>query len=90
MLINGFDWDSVNLEHINGHRIQNYEVEEAMLFDKPIYQKGKGGVFIAFAIAENGRYLFIVFKCKGKGLIRVITERGMIGREKHSYRRRAR
>ena len=90
MLINGFDWDNKNLNHIYNHGVQDYEVEEAILFDKPIYQKCGDDTFIVFGVAENGRYLFIVFQRKEKGLIRIITARDMIEREKHNYKKRVR
>ena len=88
MRINGFKWDDNNLEHIDGHNIHDYEVEEAILFDKPIYEKSRNDSFIAYAVTEDGRYIFIVFAVKEGNLIRVITARDMTEREKHNYKKR--
>ena len=88
MRLNRFEWDNVNSDHINYHNIQSYEDEEVILFDKAIYDKARDHRFIAWGITENGRYLMIVLKYKGQGLVRVITAREMTEREKHNYKRR--
>lgn len=88
MQINGFDWDSTNIGHIQEHSVSCYEVEEAILFDKVLYDRGRDGAFVAWGMTENGRYLMIVLIRKSQNLIRVITAREMSEREKHNYRKR--
>lgn len=88
MYIHDFEWDEKNENHIADHGVISFEVEEALLLDKPLYLKGREGKYIAYAVTEDGRYLFIVFVVKGKGLIRVITARDMIQRERRYYQKK--
>lgn len=90
MYIDDFDWDDNNIEHIGDHGVQDYEVEEVILFDKPIYRKGRENTYYAYGMAESGRYLFIVFRAKGSAVIRVITARDMAHKEKAYYEERRR
>jgi len=90
MYIDDFEWDDNNIEHIGDHGIQDYEVEEAILFDKPIYRKGRDHTYYVYAVTENGRYIFIVFRIKGNLTIRVITARDMAHKEKAYYKERRR
>lgn len=88
MYIHSFDWDEKNESHIARHGVVIFEVEEAILFNKPFYQRSREGKYVAYAVTEEGRYLFIVFAIKGRGRIRVITARDMSEKEKHYYRKR--
>ena len=88
MYIRSFDWDEKNENHIAEHGIIVFEVEEAILFCNPFYQKGREGKYIAYAVTEDGRYLFIVFVIKGSGRIRVISARDMVEKEKGYYKKR--
>jgi len=88
MRIHGFDWDEQSLEHIARHGVRDYEAEEVILFGKPVFQKSRDGIYVAFGVTQEGRYLLVVFVAKGHGLIGVITARDMTGREKHNYRKR--
>ena len=88
MRINGFDWDEENLGHIARHGVWDYEVEEAVLFGRPVFQKTHSNRYLAHGITQNGRYLLVVFIVKGSGIIRVITARNMTNKEKHNYRKR--
>jgi len=90
MYIDSFDWDDQNIEHVGDHGIEDYEVEEVILFDKAIYRKGRDDAYYSYGVTENGRYLFIVFKAKGNAAIRVITARDMVHREKAYYKERRR
>ena len=87
MYIRDFEWDVENKVHIWEHSVDTLEAEEVFI-DKPVYQKTIDGKYIAFGISVEGRYLFVVFFLKGKGLIRVVTARDMTDREKHNYRKR--
>ncbi len=88
MHIHSFDWDEKNENHIAEHGIATSEVEEAVLFRKPFYQRTREGKYIAYAITEDGRYLFIVFVLKDITRIRVISARDMTEKEKHYYKKR--
>lgn len=88
MHIHSFDWDEKNESHIAEHGVAIFEVEEAILFSKPFYQRSKEGKYIAYAVTEEGRYLFMVFVIKGSGRIRVISARDMGEKEKRYYKKR--
>lgn len=88
MRIHAFDWNEKNKSHIARHRIAIFEIEEAILFNKPFYQRAREGKYVAYAVTEEGRHLFIVFAIKGRGRIRVITSRAMSEKEKRYYRKR--
>lgn len=88
MNIYAFDWDEKNEDHIAEHGVSITEVEEAILFQKPFYQKNREGKYVAYAITEDGRYLFVVFVIRGRARIRVITARDMTDKEKRYYKKR--
>lgn len=90
MIIRDFEWDEKNENHISRHGVFPFEVEEAILFSKPLYQRSREWKYIAYAVTEEGRYLLIVFVIKGHGRIRVITARSMTDKEKRYYRERKR
>lgn len=87
MHIKSFDWDIGNQVHILRHNVETLEVEEVFC-DKPYYEKSSDDTYVAFGVSGEGRYLFVVFKYKGKGLIRVITARDMNKREKYKYKKK--
>lgn len=87
MRIHTFDWDEKNEGHIARHGVAIFEVEEAILFDKPFYQKSREGKYVVYAVTEESRFLFIVFAIKGRSRIRVITARDMSEKEKRYYRK---
>ena len=88
MYIRAFDWDEKNEGHIAEHGVTTFEVEEVILFGKPLYQRSREGKYIAYAVTEDGRYLFVVFVIKGGGWIRPISARDMSEKEKRYYRKR--
>lgn len=88
MRICAFDWDENNENHIARHGVAIFEVEEAILFNKPFYQKSREDKYAAYTITEEGRFLFIVFAIKARGRIRIITARDMTDKEKGFYKRR--
>lgn len=88
MHIQSFDWDEKNENHIAEHGIAIFEIEEAILFNRPFYQRSREGKYIAYGVTEEGRYLFIVFVIKGSGRIRVISARDMAEKEKRYYKKR--
>lgn len=88
MYIHAFDWDEKNEGHIARHGAAIFEIEETILFNKPFYQRSRKGKYVAYAVTEEGRFLFIVFVIKGRGRIRVITARDMTEKEKRYYKKR--
>lgn len=88
MNIHAFDWDEKIENHIAEHGISTSEVEETVLFCKPFYQRTREGKYIAYAVTEDGRYLFIVFVLKDSTRIRVISARDMTEKEKRYYKKR--
>ncbi len=88
MRVHSFDWDEKNENHIAEHGIAVFEVEEAILFRNPFYQKTREDKYIAYAVTEDGRYLFIVFALKDIARIRVISARDMTEKEKRYYKKR--
>ncbi len=87
MHIYSFDWDGKNEGHIAEHGVAIFEIEEAILFGKPSYQRSREDKYIAYGVTEEGRYLFIVFVIKGSGRIRVISARDMAEKEKRYYKK---
>ncbi len=88
MRINGFDWNGQNLGHIGRHGVQDYEVEEVILFGRPIFQKSHNNRYLASGVTQSGRYLLVVFIVKEHSIIRVITARDMTDKEKHNHRKK--
>lgn len=88
MKVDNFEWDDKNREHINESGVQDYEVEEVILFDSVIYQRGRENKYYAYGVAKSGRYLFVVFAVKGNSTIRVITARDMANKERVYYKKR--
>ncbi len=88
MRISAFDWDERNENHIAAHGISIVEVEEALFFRGPFYQRTRDGRYIAYAVTEDGRYLFIVFVLKSSARIRIISARDMTDKEKRYYKKR--
>jgi hypothetical protein len=53
--IDNFEWDDKNREHISYKNVQDFEVEEVLLFDKPVYLRGRENKYYAFGVTESGR-----------------------------------
>ena len=70
------------------HGVTIFEIEDAILFSKPFYQRSREGKYIAYSVTKEGRYLFIVFVIKSSGRIRVISARDMAEKEKRYYKKR--
>ena len=88
MRIDAFDWDKENIEHLARHQVDPDEAEE--VFDSKYYlSKTWSSRYIALGQTASGRYLMCVFE-KGEkpGLIRVITAREMVERERRLLKRK--
>ena len=88
MHISAFDWDEMNEDHIAEHGVAIFEVQDALLYRRPLFVRGSGGKYIAHGVTEEGSYLFIVFVFKGIGRVRVITARDMTYKDKRLYKKR--
>ena len=87
MRITDFEWDEDNIEHIARHGVSPEEVEEAC-YSKPFVLKGRQGTHLIYSQTDDGRYLLVVARYQGQGLIRAITARDMTDSEKKLCRER--
>ena len=88
MEIIDFEWDEDNISHIARHRTRPDEVEEVAFDDKAWIRKGKHGTRYLLGYTIGGRFLFIVYSLKGKGLARVITAMDMDDKTRRLYKNR--
>lgn len=85
------EWDEFNVEKIEEHGVRAFEVEE--IFEAPYVllrcRKKRGGRpekrRILLGVTLGGRFLFLVFQDKGKGLARPISARDMESDERRMY-----
>jgi len=85
--ISAFVWDDGNTEHIAAHGVSREEAEQA-LWVAPKVRRSRFDRYVAIGPTEEGRYLFVVFLCFGRGVVRVITARDATPKERHSYGRK--
>ena len=88
MEIREFEWDDNNIEHIARHGVFPDEVEGVAFDDDPWIRKGRRGTRYMLGYTVAGRYLFVVYVLKGKGIARVITSMDMDGKTKKLYKKR--
>ena len=84
-----YDWDDINIEHLAEHGVTPQDVEEAC-FNQPLIMRAGTSRYIVYGRSDSGRYLFIVAIHKEKGLIRIISARGMSKSECKLYNRKRR
>lgn len=86
-----FDWDEYNSEHIAGHGISQEDAEDALLDPRRLsaaaYDSDGEERRAIIGATSAGRLLFVVVT-RRDGLIRVVTARDAIDREKKRYRTR--
>ena len=92
--IEEFEWDEANVDHLwERHQVEPEEAEEVLLGEDVRIRKGrlkKGEAYYeALGSTAEGRYLFVVFQLKGKGLIRVASARPMSRAERKWYARKS-
>lgn len=88
--IDGFDWpESIAEKIIAKHGVEPEAVESALMSTdpEPFVVKVDGGKYRAWAQAEGGDYLFIVFAMPRRYIVRVVSARAMTPTEKSKYRR---
>jgi len=88
MEIREFEWDDNNIEHIARHGVFPDEVEDVPFDDNPWIRKGRKGTRYMLGYTVAGRYLFVVYVLKGKGIARVITSMDMGDKTKKLYKKR--
>ena len=81
MRFSAFEWDERNIAHIARHNVAPEEVEEAC-DNNPYILKGRGGTYLTYSQTDNGRFLLVIAKYKGKETVRIITARDMTERER--------
>jgi len=88
MEIREFEWDDNNIEHIARHSVFPDEVEDVAFDDDPRIRKGRKGTRYMLGYTVAGRYLFVVYALKGKGIARVITSMDMDDKTKKLYKKK--
>lgn len=84
--ITAFDWDEYNLEHVERHGVEDYEVEE--VFDGSVYVRRVRDAYTILGSTSAGRRLFVVIARREGGVIRPITARDMTRSERRLYEKR--
>ncbi|MBI4577039.1 MAG: BrnT family toxin [Planctomycetes bacterium] len=85
----GFDWDEHTEGHVARHGVIRDEVEEVFR-GRRFTQRSRRGSYATYGRSLAGRYLFVVWRMRKGGRIRVITARDMRDSERRRYRREAR
>ncbi len=88
MEITWFEWDDNNIEHIARHNVMPDEVEDVAFDDEPWVRKGREGTRYMLGYTVAGRYLFTVYRLKGRGIARVITAMDMDEKTRKLYKKR--
>jgi len=88
MEIREFEWDDNNIEHIARHGVFPDEVENVAFDDDPWIRKGRKGTRYMLGYTVAGRYLFVVYVLKDRGIARVVTSMDMDEKTKKLYKRR--
>ena len=90
MEISEFQWDDNNIEHISRHEVTPGDVEDVAFDDDPRIRKGRKGTRYMLGYTIAGRYLFVVYVLKSKGVARVITAMDMDYKTRKLYRKQKR
>ena len=86
MEIREFEWDDNNIEHIARHGVFPDEVENVAFDDDPWIRKGRKGTRYMLGYTVAGRYLFVVYVLKDRGIARVVTSMDMDEKTKKLYK----
>ncbi len=87
--IDGFDWDTGNLEHIKKHSVSKQECEGAFLTKQPIltedvtHSQGEER-YRVYGQTNSGRLLFIIMTIR-QNKIRVISARDQNKKEREEF-----
>jgi uncharacterized DUF497 family protein len=88
MEIKEFEWDDINIDHITRHQVWPDEVEDVAFDDDPWIRRGGKGTRYMLGYTLSGRYLFVVYVLKGKGIAMVITAMDMDNKTRKLYRKK--
>ena len=88
MEISEFEWDDDKIEYIARHGVAPGDVEDVAFDDDPWVKKGRKGTRYMLGYTIAGRYLFVVYILRGKGVARVITAMDMDDKTRKLYRKR--
>ncbi|MCI0441702.1 BrnT family toxin [bacterium] len=83
-----FQWDEMNVEHIVRHNVSPDEIENVAFDDEPWIEKGRTGTRYMLGYTAAGRYLFVIYVLKAKGLARVMTAIDMDEKTRRLYKKR--
>ncbi len=84
MRISTFLWDDRNIDHVAAHGAEPWEVEQ--VFEQaPKVRRARDDRYLALGRTQAGRYLVVVFRYLGNGVVRVLTAREMSVKERRSY-----
>jgi uncharacterized DUF497 family protein len=86
-VISGFEWDDVNIFHIERHEFTPEEVEEVFAGDHKV-RRTRQKRYIALGETLDGRLTFVVFRRLSAGRVRVIAARDMDASERRLFRRK--
>jgi uncharacterized DUF497 family protein len=81
-----FEWYDRNIEHIARHNVSPDEVEDVAFDDELWIRKGRRGARYMLGYTIGGRYLFIAYSLKSKGIARVITAMDMDEKTRRLYK----
>jgi uncharacterized DUF497 family protein len=87
VVVSRFDWDDVNIAHIERHQFTPDEVEEVFAGHHKV-RRTRQKLYVALGETLDGRLAFVVFRRVSGGLIRVVTARDMDNRERRLFRRK--
>lgn len=87
--VEGFEWDSGNLEHIKKHDVNYRECEDAFLNKPFIVNEDETHSqteerFRAYGQTNRGRFIFIIFTIRNNR-IRVISSRSQNKKERKEF-----
>jgi uncharacterized protein len=85
--ITAFLWDDANIAHITAHGVSPEEAEE-VLSRGPRARRSRFDRYVGIGPTEGGRFLLVVFRKLGHGVVRVITARDATPKEKRAYGRK--
>ena len=88
MEIREFEWSDRIIEHIARHNVSPDEIEDVAFDDEPWIRKGRKGARYMLGYTIGGRYLFIVYSVKSRGIARVITAMDMDEKTRKLYKKR--
>ena len=87
MIIEGLEWDDVNVEHIARHHVNPEEVED-VCFGLHISENAGNQRYVLSGQTAVGRYLNVVVERVGKALFRPITAFETSDGYKSAYKKR--